>query len=157
MDKEYAKACSACESTRKPVHCPDCLNGPILKEKRLQLQQLQAQKGALLEQLVPQLALRVSVRIGGPSVAAGMLAVALGALSTINCKPILQCTLPHSAEACSRSMPWVFEWLSCWLLDVHMLDDLHAQTFCQQICQQACKRLLQRCSHVAASNWLAKI
>lgn len=60
MDKEYAKACSACESTRKPVHCPDCLNGPILKEKRLHLQQLKAQKTALLEQLVPQLSLRVS-------------------------------------------------------------------------------------------------
>ncbi|KAK9828173.1 hypothetical protein WJX74_001693 [Apatococcus lobatus] len=58
MDREYRKACSACESYRKPVHCPDCLNGPILKDKRLLLQQLQVQKNALLEQLVPHLASR---------------------------------------------------------------------------------------------------
>lgn len=75
MDKDYAKACSACESTRKPVHCPDCLNGPILKEKRLHLQQLQAQKAALLEQLVPQLALRVSNKLGKLSMAAEALTV----------------------------------------------------------------------------------
>lgn len=80
MDKEYAKACSACESTRKPVHCPDCLNGPILKDKRLHLQQLQAQKTALLEQLVPQLSLRVSGEPDKPPMAAATLAVAFCAV-----------------------------------------------------------------------------
>ncbi len=59
MEKEYKQACSVCETSRKPVHCPDCLNGPLLGEKRIQLQQLQQRSQALLDQLTPQLALRV--------------------------------------------------------------------------------------------------